>query len=109
MDMLSIRQGMRTMYNYACFDIECLCKELRGQGCPRDEIRRRLDARAAELLTEAAAVVRVEALAGAPDNIVAQVDGFLARTTSLCCVLLAPMIEQWIDALGPEAPSEGAD
>lgn len=101
--MLSIRQGMRTMYNYACFDIECLCKELGEQGCSRDEIRRRLDGRAAELLSEAAAVVRAEALAGTPAaDAVAQVDGFLARTTSLCCVLLAPMIEQWIEDLGPE-------
>ena len=107
--MLSIRQGMRTMYNYACFDIECLCKELGGEGHPRDEIRRRLDGRAAELLSEAAAAVRAEALAGAPsEEVVAQVDGFLARTTSLCCVLLAPMIEQWIEALGPPPP-EGAD
>jgi len=98
--MESIRQGMRTMYNYACFDLECLCRELGQEGVPRDEIRQALDDRAAVLLSESAANVREEAVTdGMGELEVAEIDAFLARTTSLCCMLLAPMIEQWIDRL----------
>lgn len=87
------------MYNYTCFDLECLCGELGDEGADRDEIRRTLDNRAAELLSEAAATVRKEAVEGLSESEVAEVDAFLARTTSLCCMLLAPMIEQWIDGV----------
>jgi len=98
--MESIRQGMRTMYNYTCFDLECLCRELGQEGAPRDEIRQALDDRAAVLLSESAANVREEAVTDDMGELeVAEIDAFLARTTSLCCMLLAPMIEQWIDRL----------
>jgi len=97
-DLDSIRQGMRTMYSYSCFDLECLCRELSQDGVPKAEIRQRLDDRAADLLSEAAATVREETVTdemGEPE--VAEIDAFLARTTSLCCMLLAPLIEQWIE------------
>lgn len=81
------------MYAYACFDLECLYRELAKQ--PRKEAQQTLLARAEELIDKISHNLRNEVLATENANdpkIVAVADGFAKSMGILCHSLLDPIL-----------------
>ncbi len=86
------------MYAYACFDLECLYRELAVAGRPRMEVGRALSMRAEELVEKISGDLRNEVLAAEnPDAaVVAVADGFAKSMEALCRGLLEPILSAWV-------------
>lgn len=90
------------MYAYACFDLECLYRELAVGGRARREARQALSARAEELVGKISHNLRSEVLTAensADPEIVAVADGFAESMETLCRSLLEPILSNWIRRL----------
>ncbi len=89
--MQALRQSARSMYAYACFDLECLCRELTEDGLSRDDARQALSARAEELAGKISHNLRGEVLATenpADPAVVVVAEDFAKRVAALCRDLL---------------------
>jgi len=96
--MEALRQSARSMYAYACFDLECLYHELAAMDRPRRETYQALSARAGNLVAEMSRNLRDEVLSaedsGDPE-IIAVADGFAKSIGNLCGGLLEPLLTAW--------------
>lgn len=98
--MEALRQSARSMYAYACFDLECLYRELAGQ--PRKNAHQILSARAEKLVCQISHELQSEILAAEDTvnpEIVAIAEGFAENMKSLCRGLLNPILDAWVRRL----------
>ena len=83
------------MYAYACFDLECLCRELTAEGLSSKDAHQTLSARVEELVGEISHDLRNKVLATEnPTNpaIVAITESFVKRIAALCRDLLSHLL-----------------
>ena len=100
--MEALRQSARSMYAYACFDLECLYRELAATEQPRRDVRQALSARADELVGKISRNLLGEVLATEYPNdpeVVAVADGFAESMGTLCRGLLESVLSGWVRQL----------
>lgn len=95
MDMLAIRQHVRTWYSYVCFDLENLCRELAG--LDEDDVRKKLNARMEQLLAEGTEELQDMIVQAGETEV--QANDFVAGQMVLFRGLLVWLIDMWIAAL----------
>ncbi len=97
MDLLAIRQHVRTWYSYVCFDLENLCRELSDSGLDERDIQTELNARMEQLLAEDTGELRDVIIQSG--GVEVEANEFVAGQMMLFRGLLVWLIDMWIAAL----------